>query len=115
MTEQDVYPNKYNEVRSIFKYDIDIYNAIISHNIDFVTFLMNEYNLEIDLECCGKYNNLESFLIYFNQTNNINHCFVYSVMFDIPSICYQMVQISMQKIMIEKQHFIMQYGIVVKK
>ncbi|KAI5550271.1 protein ubiquitination, partial [Trichomonas vaginalis G3] len=36
--------------------------AIISHNIDFVTFLMNEYNMEIDLDYCGWYNNLESFL-----------------------------------------------------
>ena len=27
--------------------------AIISHNIDFVTFLMNEYNLEIKLSYCG--------------------------------------------------------------
>ncbi|EAY18652.1 hypothetical protein TVAG_062570 [Trichomonas vaginalis G3] len=33
--------------------------AIISHNIDFVTFLMNEYNIEIDLFYCGLYNNLE--------------------------------------------------------
>ncbi|EAX70032.1 hypothetical protein TVAG_016350 [Trichomonas vaginalis G3] len=27
--------------------------AIVSHNIDFVTFLMNEYNLEIKLSYCG--------------------------------------------------------------
>ena len=27
--------------------------AIISHNIDFVTFLMNEYNIEIDVFYCG--------------------------------------------------------------
>ncbi|EAY19380.1 hypothetical protein TVAG_100960 [Trichomonas vaginalis G3] len=59
--------------------------AIISHNIDFVTFLMNEYNIEIDLEYCGIYNNLESFLVYFDQTNDINKCFVYSPIFNIPS------------------------------
>ncbi|EAY16229.1 hypothetical protein TVAG_341230 [Trichomonas vaginalis G3] len=59
--------------------------AIISHNIDFVTFLMNEYNIEIDLEYCGIYNNLESFLVHFDQTNDINKCFVYSPIFNIPS------------------------------
>ncbi|EAY17208.1 hypothetical protein TVAG_291600 [Trichomonas vaginalis G3] len=68
--------------------------AIISHNIDFVTFLMNEYNIEIYLEYCGIYNNLESFLVYFDQINDIykslseyyiNKCFVYSAIFDVPS------------------------------
>ncbi|EAY07474.1 ankyrin repeat protein, putative [Trichomonas vaginalis G3] len=61
--------------------------AIISHNIDFVTFLMNEYNLDISLYYCGLYNNLESFLIYLDQTNDIHKCFVYSAMFNIPSLC----------------------------
>ncbi|EAY03496.1 hypothetical protein TVAG_450690 [Trichomonas vaginalis G3] len=61
--------------------------AIISHNIDFVTFLMNEHNIKIDLEYCGKYKNLESFLVYFDQTNDINKCFVQSVMFNISSLC----------------------------
>ncbi|EAY13372.1 hypothetical protein TVAG_424030 [Trichomonas vaginalis G3] len=60
--------------------------AIISHNIDFVTFLMNEYNIEIDLGYCGFYNNVESFLVHFDQTNDINKCFVYSWIFNIPSI-----------------------------
>ncbi|EAX97563.1 ankyrin repeat protein, putative [Trichomonas vaginalis G3] len=60
--------------------------AIISHNIDFVTFLMNEYNIEIDLEYCGLYNNLESFLVYFDQTNDINKCFIYCSLFNIPSL-----------------------------
>ncbi|EAX88044.1 hypothetical protein TVAG_207290 [Trichomonas vaginalis G3] len=61
--------------------------AIISHNIDFVTFLMNKYNIEIDLYYCGYYQNLETFLIYFDQTNDINKVFVYSATFDIPSLC----------------------------
>ncbi|EAY16508.1 hypothetical protein TVAG_348180 [Trichomonas vaginalis G3] len=60
--------------------------AIISHNIDFITFLVNEYNIEINLEYCGLYNNLESFLVYFDQTNDINKCFVYSPIFNIPSL-----------------------------
>ncbi|EAY14008.1 hypothetical protein TVAG_478330 [Trichomonas vaginalis G3] len=61
--------------------------AIISHNIDFVTFLMNEHNIKIDLDYCVLYNNLESFLIYFDQTNDINKCFFNSAMFNIPSLC----------------------------
>ncbi|EAY18610.1 ankyrin repeat protein, putative [Trichomonas vaginalis G3] len=61
--------------------------AIISHNIDFVTFLMNEYNTNIDLSFCGNYNNLESFLVYFDQTNDVNNCFFNSLKFDIPSLC----------------------------
>ncbi|EAY11074.1 hypothetical protein TVAG_044980 [Trichomonas vaginalis G3] len=61
--------------------------AIISHNIDFVTFLMNEYNLEIDLHLCGCYNNLESFLVYFDQFAKVDECFIYSGMFNIPSLC----------------------------
>ncbi|EAX94758.1 hypothetical protein TVAG_346210 [Trichomonas vaginalis G3] len=61
--------------------------AIISHNIDFVTFLMNEYNIEIDLEYCQEYKNLESFLVYYDQTNDINTSFVESIVFNIPSLC----------------------------
>ncbi|EAY06402.1 hypothetical protein TVAG_403590 [Trichomonas vaginalis G3] len=60
--------------------------AIISHNIDFVTFLMNEYNIEIELRCCGLFHNLESFLVYFDQTNDLNKCFVYSPQYNIPSL-----------------------------
>ncbi|EAY18873.1 ankyrin repeat protein, putative [Trichomonas vaginalis G3] len=62
-------------------------NAIISHNIDFVTFLWNEYNMEINLYACGEFNNIEAFLVYFDQTNDINKCFFYSPMFDISSLC----------------------------
>ncbi|EAX98945.1 hypothetical protein TVAG_321050 [Trichomonas vaginalis G3] len=60
--------------------------AIISHNIDFITFLMNEYNIEIDLKYCGAYNNLESFLVCFDQTDDFIKFFVYSPMFNIPSL-----------------------------
>ncbi|EAY05189.1 hypothetical protein TVAG_058460 [Trichomonas vaginalis G3] len=47
--------------------------AIISHNIDFVCFLMNEYGLEIDLNYCCKFNNLQALLIYLDQTNDIEN------------------------------------------
>ncbi|EAY13676.1 ankyrin repeat protein, putative [Trichomonas vaginalis G3] len=60
--------------------------AIISHNIDFVTFLMNEHNKKIDLKLCSKYNNLQSFLVYLDQTNDINTCFVYSLNFHLSSL-----------------------------
>ncbi|EAX96987.1 hypothetical protein TVAG_011360 [Trichomonas vaginalis G3] len=60
--------------------------AIISHNIDFVTFLMNEYNININLEGCAKFNNLESLLVYFDQTNDVNKCFLYSAILNIPSL-----------------------------
>ncbi|EAY16504.1 hypothetical protein TVAG_348140 [Trichomonas vaginalis G3] len=61
--------------------------AICSHNIDFVTFLVNEYKLEIDLEQCVKLHNLQAFLVYLDLTNQINTCFVYSPSFHIPSLC----------------------------
>ncbi|EAY15284.1 hypothetical protein TVAG_394270 [Trichomonas vaginalis G3] len=63
--------------------------AIISHNIDFVTFLMNEYNFELSIfrNIFGEYNNLESFLVYFDQTNDIDECFLYSTEFNISSLC----------------------------
>ncbi|EAY20660.1 hypothetical protein TVAG_163560 [Trichomonas vaginalis G3] len=61
--------------------------AIISHNIDFVTFLMNEYNIEINLTYWEWYNNLEAFLVYYDQTDEIDKCFVKSAVFDIPSLC----------------------------
>ncbi|EAY08071.1 hypothetical protein TVAG_463510 [Trichomonas vaginalis G3] len=60
--------------------------AIISHNIDFVTFLMNEHNIKIELNYCTLYNNLESFLVYFDRTNDINRCFVFSITFNIQSL-----------------------------
>ncbi|EAY19700.1 ankyrin repeat protein, putative [Trichomonas vaginalis G3] len=61
--------------------------AIISHNIDFVTFLMNEYNIPIDVDYCIKYNNIEAFLVLLDQTQNIKQSLVYASGFDIPSLC----------------------------
>ncbi|EAX91611.1 ankyrin repeat protein, putative [Trichomonas vaginalis G3] len=66
--------------------DVCMEYAIISHNIDFVTFLMNEHNIKIDLNLCSKYNNLQSFLVYLDQTNDINKCFVYSPNFHLSSL-----------------------------
>ncbi|EAX94342.1 ankyrin repeat protein, putative [Trichomonas vaginalis G3] len=61
--------------------------AIVSHNIDFVTFLMNEYNIKINLIYCVWHHNLESFLVYWDQTNDIAACFINSARFNIPSLC----------------------------
>ncbi|EAY19007.1 ankyrin repeat protein, putative [Trichomonas vaginalis G3] len=61
--------------------------AIISHNIDFVTFLVNEYNISINVYSCKKYNNLDSFLVFYDQTNLLNICLRVSPMFNIPSLC----------------------------
>ncbi|EAY05655.1 ankyrin repeat protein, putative [Trichomonas vaginalis G3] len=69
--------------------------AIISHNIDFVTFLVNEYNLEIDLYYCKIYNNLESLLVYFDLTNDISRSFSYSLKFNIPSLCNYFISIGL--------------------
>ncbi|EAY20005.1 hypothetical protein TVAG_402610 [Trichomonas vaginalis G3] len=60
--------------------------AIISHNVDFITFLMNEYEIAIDLYHCGYYNNLQAFLIYLDQTLDMHKCLVYSPLFNIPSL-----------------------------
>ncbi|EAY12029.1 ankyrin repeat protein, putative [Trichomonas vaginalis G3] len=61
--------------------------AIISHNIDFISFLMSEYEFEIDLYNCVIYHNLQAFLVYLDQSKYINKFFIYSVCFCIPSLC----------------------------
>ena len=38
-----------------------MFYVVISHNIDFVTFLMNQYKLEIDLYSGSRFSNFESF------------------------------------------------------
>ena len=81
-------PEIMNECLKELKPDFEcMKNAIISHNVDFVTFLMNEYNITIDLDTCSRYNNLMAFFIYLDQTNEINECFINSKFFCIPSLC----------------------------
>ncbi|EAY06130.1 ankyrin repeat protein, putative [Trichomonas vaginalis G3] len=80
-------PDIMNECLKVQKPDNECMEyAIISHNIDFVTFLMNEHNIKIDIESCSKFNNLQSFLVYLDQTNDINTCFVYSPNFHLSSL-----------------------------
>ncbi|EAX94175.1 hypothetical protein TVAG_315810 [Trichomonas vaginalis G3] len=92
--------------------------AIISHNIDFVSFLVNEFDIEINLYYCGNYNNLETFLVYYDQSNDVNRCFVYSASFNILSLCEYFLSYGAninEKVKMEKQLFVMQQLIIVKK
>ncbi|EAX89571.1 ankyrin repeat protein, putative [Trichomonas vaginalis G3] len=68
--------------------------AIISHNIDFVSYLVTEEELDIDIDMCLKYKNLQVFLIYFDQNNSIEkvnlnkirECTSITPLFGIPSL-----------------------------
>ncbi|EAY22571.1 ankyrin repeat protein, putative [Trichomonas vaginalis G3] len=66
--------------------------AIISHNIDFVTYLLYEHNIKINLMWCCIYNNLQAFLVYLDQTNDLNMCFIYSPLFNRISICKYLIK-----------------------
>lgn len=58
-------------------------NAIISHNIDFVSFLMTEYGMKIDMEKCCLYHNIQALFVYFDQGNDIQKCIVEATYYDI--------------------------------
>ncbi|EAY02896.1 hypothetical protein TVAG_168980 [Trichomonas vaginalis G3] len=61
--------------------------AIISHNIDFVTFLLNEnIYLSVDLFELAFYHNIPAFFAYLDMTQNLNHCFIYSPLFFMPNL-----------------------------
>ncbi|EAY07046.1 hypothetical protein TVAG_311710 [Trichomonas vaginalis G3] len=92
--------------------------AIISHNIDFVTFLMNEYNIEIDLFNCEIYKNLEAFLVYLDQTKDAKNAYFtprYLIFNPFANTSFLLVQISMKNMILEEQLFIKQQKIIVKK
>ncbi|EAY17753.1 hypothetical protein TVAG_015820 [Trichomonas vaginalis G3] len=60
--------------------------AIIFHNIDFVTYLKNECNLQIIFQYCIEFNNLQGFLVYLDQTNNFEYCLPTASSFNLPLI-----------------------------
>ncbi|EAY02106.1 hypothetical protein TVAG_372510 [Trichomonas vaginalis G3] len=60
--------------------------AIISHNVDFISFLLQK-QLTINLFNCSCFNNLQAFLIFFDNCDDLNYCFSFSSLFDIPSLC----------------------------
>ncbi|EAX80782.1 hypothetical protein TVAG_314480 [Trichomonas vaginalis G3] len=52
--------------------------AIISFNVDFITFLNREYGLEIDLDTCRLWRNYQAFFIHLDVSNDIENCFPYT-------------------------------------
>ena len=66
--------------------------AIISHNIDFVCFLMSEHFISIFVNTCCEFKNLQAFLVYLDQTNNIKETFPNSTCFNIPSLCKYLIK-----------------------
>ena len=67
--------------------------AILSHNIDFVSFLNNEHKIAFNLDYCWKYNNLQVFLMYLDMSHDINYCFCISPYFKIPSLCQYLISL----------------------
>ncbi|EAX96673.1 hypothetical protein TVAG_489550 [Trichomonas vaginalis G3] len=61
--------------------------AIISHNIDFVSFLVNEYNLPVDSHYYYDYDNLEAFFITLDHDKNFKERLCDAMHFRIPSLC----------------------------
>ncbi|EAY14646.1 hypothetical protein TVAG_460630 [Trichomonas vaginalis G3] len=91
--------------------------AIISHNIDFVTFLMNEHNLDIEDISCGKFKNLEALLVYYDQTDDVDTCFVFStflVYYHFANIFFHMVQKLMQRVYLMKMLYLLHHIIIIK-
>ncbi|EAY09103.1 ankyrin repeat protein, putative [Trichomonas vaginalis G3] len=81
-------PEILNECFKYIKPDEDTMKyAILSHNLDFVIYLMNNFNLEIDLDTCTATINYEAFFVYLDQTKEINKCLFYSPGFHNPSLC----------------------------
>ena len=60
--------------------------AIASHNIDFVCFLHNEYDIKINLDFCYKYYNLPAFFVYFDLSKDYNQMFLSSQHFNLSLI-----------------------------
>ncbi|EAY01035.1 hypothetical protein TVAG_295690 [Trichomonas vaginalis G3] len=61
--------------------------AIISHNIDFVAFLMNEYHITLNLNECIEYYNLQAFFVYLNSTKDFGTCLAVSTQYSLPELC----------------------------
>ncbi|EAX92875.1 ankyrin repeat protein, putative [Trichomonas vaginalis G3] len=78
---------KYTNLKDPFLNDDRIKYAMVSHNIDFVSFLMNECNIHTILINCTRYNNIQAFLMYLDQTKSINKCFVESPAFNLLPLC----------------------------
>ncbi|EAX92038.1 hypothetical protein TVAG_141550 [Trichomonas vaginalis G3] len=62
-------------------------NALVSHHNDYVLLLLKDKEFKINLETCVNHNNLQAFLIYLDQTNEMGECFQYSGGFNLPGLC----------------------------
>lgn len=81
-------PDIVNECLKYQKPDKSCMTTVINcHNIDFVSFLRNEYDIEIILIDCVHPHNLQALFAYLDITNDINGCFIYSPAFNIISLC----------------------------
>ena len=58
--------------------------ALKSHNIHFVTYLMNEFKIELTIDDCCLNNNLQALFILLDQTKDINNIFFSSLFFHSP-------------------------------
>ncbi|EAY04032.1 hypothetical protein TVAG_055180 [Trichomonas vaginalis G3] len=63
--------------------------AIASHNIDFVCFLMDNYDLYIDIRYCSEFNNFQAILIYLDQIIDPlpNDILLIALQYNSPSLC----------------------------
>ncbi|EAY05807.1 hypothetical protein TVAG_202640 [Trichomonas vaginalis G3] len=61
--------------------------VITSYNIDFVTFIMENYNIEIDPFHCENVFNLQAYFLHFFHTNDLPTCFTHSPFFYNKSLC----------------------------
>ncbi|EAY13735.1 ankyrin repeat protein, putative [Trichomonas vaginalis G3] len=60
--------------------------AIISYNIDFISFLKNEHEIDIDLNVCVQALNLQAFFIDLDMTKDFQKSFIYSPGFSLLSL-----------------------------
>ncbi|EAX92384.1 hypothetical protein TVAG_156630 [Trichomonas vaginalis G3] len=80
------------EINSIYKkIKIELIDSIINFPQNLIVDILNiiPYNnryLKINIKECKYYSNFESLLVYFDQTNDVDQCFLYSFKFNIQSI-----------------------------
>lgn len=67
--------------------------AIISHNIDFISYLINEYGMYIDIPACYDNNNIQAFIVHLDYITDINDCLYPSILFDNPFVCEYMIHL----------------------
>ncbi|EAX99330.1 hypothetical protein TVAG_181870 [Trichomonas vaginalis G3] len=83
-----------NECLKMFKPDPYCMTcAIATHNIILVKDLISKHGLNINLEDCWKFYNLQAFFIYLETSKDINNCFVCSPKFYLPSLCEYLINI----------------------